>query len=112
MYYYIRDASGYHSTDEVGEVYRSVERLCWLCLFAEGEGNNENANRGLLTGQEVSFEGATLNSPRKVAARAAAKARIGAKLMSGKRSNRHMRCLGTPEGFTVGGNTYRVPLGR
>ena len=92
LHNYIRDTSGYHNIGRVDEVYRPIERLCWLCLFAEQEGDNESASRGLLTRQKVPVTDAILNLPRKVAARAAAKVRAEAKSMSNKQGNCHMRC--------------------
>ena len=92
VHLYIRDAAGDRDPDEVDEVFRSVERLCWLCIFAEREGDHKYANQELVTGQVVSFEGDTLNFPRRVAARAAAKARVEADGMTGRQADRHMRC--------------------
>ena len=94
LHNYIRDAPGCRYRDRIDEVYLSTERMCWLCLFAEQESDNESASRELLTGQRVpmSLTGTILNSPRKIAARAAVKARVEAKSMSRRQGNCHMRC--------------------
>ena len=89
---FIRDAGADRQSREVDEIHRSIERMCWHCIFAEQESNHECANRELVTGQVVTFEGTSLNSPRRVAARAAAKARIEADGMTGRQTDRHMRC--------------------
>ena len=93
LHNYIRHASGYRDINRVGEVYLPIEQLCWLCLFAEQEGDDESACRELVLGQMVSMIGPDLYSLRKVTARAAAKSRMEAMSMPRERTNRHMRCL-------------------
>ena len=85
------DTSTYGPRDsrEVDEIHRSIERMCWHCVWVEQEGDHECASRELVTGHSLAFEGTSLSSPRRTAERAEAIARIEARWDT----NRHMQSM-------------------